>query len=123
MPVNRNLLETTKQTSEYQNGLAILGDPDDYAMQTMLAFVGFFYLLTHHEQGNIAGLDAFVQQLGVTPLHQEDGMQFRAESEEALTVAFVYLVGRNGKEFFENFLKLQRENPDGVIYSTESQNQ
>ena len=123
MPVNRNLIEATKQTPEYQNGLAILGDPDDYAAQTMLSFVGFFYLLTIKHQGNVEGLDAFVQQLGITTGNQDNGMQFGSEDEEALTTAFVYIVGRNSKEFFEEFLKFQKENAGGIQFRTEQEAQ
>lgn len=122
MPVNRQLIDATKQTPEYQNGLAILGDPDDYATQTMLTFVGFFYMLTLEHQGNVEALDSFVQHLGITPGNHENGMQFSSVSEEALTVAFVYLVGRNNKAFFEGFLKLQKEHPDGVSYHRETRN-
>ena len=121
MSVNRDLIEATRQTPEYRNGLAILGDPDDYAAKTMLAFVGFFYLLTIEHQGNVEGLDAFVQQIGITPGNPENDMQFRSEDEEALSTAFVYIVGRNSREFFEEFLRFQNEHPDGVRYSTEQE--
>ena len=35
----RQLIESTKQSSEYQKGLEVLGNPDDYASQIMLEFI------------------------------------------------------------------------------------
>ena len=109
MPVNRNLIETTKQTPEYQKGLAILGDPDDYAGQTMMEFIGFFYVMSIREAGNVEGLQAFLHQLGIAMQKSERGYVFGCEDEEALTTAFTYIVGRNSKEYFEEFLKHRAE--------------
>ena len=105
MPVNREVIENTKQTPEYQNGVAILGEPDDYANRTMLEFVGFFYVMTIHENGNIEGLGAFLQQLGIVAGDNGDGFRFGFEDEEGLVTAFTYIVGRTSKEYFEEFLK------------------
>ena len=68
MAVNRELLESTKETPEYQNGVSILGDPDDYASQTMMQFIGFLYMMTIQKEGNIEGMEGFIRDLGITPI-------------------------------------------------------
>ena len=111
MPVNPNMLEATKQSAEYQKGLEILGQPDDYATQIMVEFIGFFYIMTIRHEGSIEELDAFVRELGVTPVkNSEENYTFHFEDEEALTALFTYIVGRTSKEYFEEFLKLRAQN-------------
>ena len=105
MPVNRELIDNVKQTGEYRNGIEILGDPDDYAIQTMLRFIAFFYILTEKNEGNIEGMDSFIRQMGIVPQKIEDGLQLESADEESLTVAFTYIVGRTSKDFFEQALK------------------
>ena len=109
MPVNRDLIESTKKTPEYLNGVAILGEPDDYANRTMLELIGFYYLMTIRQKGNIEGLDAFVRDMGIVTARSGQGFQFGCEDEEALVTAFTYMVGRNSKEYFEEFLKLRAQ--------------
>ena len=109
MAVNPDLIQATKQTSEYQNGLAILGDPDDYATRTMIEFIGFFYVLTIREQGSAEQMENYIRQMGIVLEKNEQGVALSVEDEEALVTAFTYIVGRNTKEFFEQFLKHRAE--------------
>ena len=109
MAVNHELLESTKGTSEYQNGVSILGDPDDYASQTMLQFIGFFYMMTIQKEGNIEGMEGFIRDLGITPTRNGEMLRMQYEDEEALMTAFTYIVGRGTKEFFDSVLKLLHE--------------
>ena len=101
MAVNRDLIETIKKTDEYKNGLTILGDPDDYATDTIIQFIGFFFIMTIHEKGNIEGLNQFIRQMGITAQGADDGIMLHYEDEEGLLMAFTYIVGRNSKEYFE----------------------
>ena len=103
MALNRELIETTKESPEYQNGIAILGQPEDYAEQVMLDFIGYYYVLTIRYAGNVEGLNAFMRGLGIVPNADNSGFDY--EDEEALTTLFTYIVGRNSKEYFEDFLK------------------
>lgn len=112
MAVNPEQIEAAKATDEYRKGVEILGDPDDYASRTMLAYIGFFYMLTEQNHGNLEGLDAFIRQLGIIPVQHEEGVQLQMTDEEALMAAFTYIVGRGGKELFEHFLKLLKEHPE-----------
>lgn len=105
MAVNPNLIETTKQTPEYANGLTIVGDPDDYANQTMLAFIAFFFVMAAKEGGNVEELDRFLKELGVKPVKKGENAYLGCEDEEGLQTAFTYIVGRTSKEYFEGFLK------------------
>ena len=98
MAVNRDLIETIKKTDEYKNGLTILGDPDDYATDTIIQFIGFFFIMTIHEKGNIEGLNQFIRQMGITAQGADDGIMLHYEDEEGLLMAFTYIVGRNSKE-------------------------
>ena len=109
MPVNRDMLESTLKTPEYQKGLEAIGDPDDYANKTMLGLIGFFYLMTIKEKGNIEGLDAFLRQMGIVPVDNGGNIQLSCENEEALQTAFTYIIGRTSKEFFEEYLRIQKE--------------
>lgn len=105
MAVDRNLTAFVRQTPEYRNGLAILGEPEDYATQIMLEFIGFFYVMTIRAEGSIEELDTFLRQMGITPEQAGNSYRFHAEEEEALTAAFTFIVGRNSKEYFEGFLR------------------
>ncbi len=109
MAVNRDLITATKQTPEYANGLTIVGDPDDYANQTMLTFVAFFFVMTVKEKGNVEELDRFLQDMGVAPVKKGEDTLLNFEDEEALQTAFTYIVGRTSKEYFEGFLKNLKE--------------
>ncbi|MBR2087985.1 MAG: hypothetical protein IJ906_12760 [Oscillospiraceae bacterium] len=109
MAVDQEMIQITMQTSEYQNGLAILGDPDDYATRTMIEFIGFFYVLTIREQGSAEQMENYIRQMGIVLGKNEQGVALSFEDEEALVTAFTYIVGRNTKEFFEQFLKHRAE--------------
>lgn len=109
MAVNPDLIQATKQTSEYQNGVAILGDPDDYATRTMIEFIGFFYVMTVRETGSGEQMENYIRQMGIVLEQNEQGVALSVEDEEALVTAFTYIVGRNNKEFFEEFLKHRAE--------------
>ena len=115
MAVNRDLITSTKETDEYRNGLAILGDPDDYATETMTQFIGFFTVLIVQQKGNIEEMNRFIRELGIKTEVVDTKMLIRYEDEEALTTAFTYMVGRNNKEFFEMFLDFLRKQKAGEI--------
>ena len=109
MAVNHDLIEATKQTSEYQNGVAILGDPDDYVNRTMVEFIGFFYIMTVRETGSGEEMENYIRQMGIVLEKNDQGVALSSEDDEALVTAFTYIVGRNNKEFFEQFLKHRAE--------------
>jgi hypothetical protein len=109
MAVNQKLIESTKQTTEYQNGVAILGDPDDYATRTMVEFIGFFYVMTVRQTGNGDEMENYIRQMGIVLEKNDQGVSLSSEDEEGLVTAFTYIVGRSNKEFFEEFLKHRAE--------------
>ena len=109
MAVNREILEATRQSPEYEKGLAALGNPDDYATQVMLEFVGYFFLMTIQHKGNLEGLEDFLRQMGITPIRNGENYSFESEDEEGLVTVFTYIVGRTSMDYFQDFLKLRAQ--------------
>ena len=105
----RQLIESTKQSSEYQKGLEVLGNPDDYASQIMLEFINFFYYMAKRHNGNLEELKTYLQQMGFSLNQNGSEEYFIAQDEEALITAFTYFVGRTSLEYFQEFLKLRAE--------------